>query len=240
MNDQIKMKQLIPDFVLLLTMGLLFGLMALPHSQYQLLGEIGSLSDGANTSPDLGILLPAVFTLFVILCGVATALFALLCLLLNSLYTFHFVNKVCAILGGITAVLELLYLFFGFGHELKDGTEIIQAGNIVTAVLFVTGFLVFLVLFLQLISKPFLAIKREMMNTPSSPSTPYHEEEKEEEAEPAEESRQEENEKTKSVTSPSLKSDASEKKLRQVILEEVASGKLSPEEAAVLLEKLGK
>ena len=131
MNDQIKMKQMIPDFVLLFVIALLFGLMALPHSQYSLLSEMSILSTGGNTTLDLGIVLPSIFPLFVVLCGAATGIFALLCLIINSFYTFHFVNKVCVILGGVTGVLELLYLFFGLGNALPDGTEIIQEGNVV-------------------------------------------------------------------------------------------------------------
>ncbi len=231
MNDQIKMKQMIPDFVLLFVIALLFGLMALPHSQYSLLSEMSILSTSGNTTLDLGIVLPSIFTLFVVLCGAATGIFALLCLIINSFYTFHFVNKVCVILGGVTGVLELLYLFFGLGNALPDGTEIIQAGNVVSVVLYLVGFIAYVVLFALYISKPFLEIKREMMNTPSSPTTPYHDVEEEEvETKPEE----------KVTSASSSDKNEAQKKMREVILEEVASGKLSPEEASTLLEKLDK
>lgn len=240
MIDQVKPRQLIPDIVLFLSMALLFGLMALPHSQYELLGEMNHLTNNTGETVNWGTLLPALFTFFVILLGVITALFAVLSLLITRFYTFHFVNNVSVVLACLTTILQLFYLFFGLGKTLDYGDNIIEVGNIIATVILVVGVVAYIFLYAILIEKPFLEIKHEMMATPSSPSSPYRRQEEEEQGDNDMEEEKKEDTEVQEETSNKSGDEEAKKKLRDLVLKEVASGEISPEEASKILENLDK
>ncbi len=211
--DQLKKQNYIPNIISLLFSLLMFGLMALPHSQYAILSEMTLLNKGDTFSTFT--VLPAIFTVFVILFYCIVFLFSLLSLFMTRFYNFHFVSKIILICSFISVELELLYFLFGLRGTFDDGSKVIGYGNIVTVCLNFLFLFAYLFSFLKWISHPFHQIS---FLAEKSLST--------------EESRKEEHEET--VSSNNKEQNDSEKK----ILDLLSEGKISSEEAVALLHAL--
>lgn len=212
--DQLKKQNYIPNIISTVFSLMMFGLLALPHSQYDILSEMTFLNNGDSFS--LFTVLPAIFTIFVILFSCVVFLSSLLSLFMTRFYNYHFVSKIILICCVVSVALELLYFFFGLKGTFDDGSKVIGAGNIVTVCLNGLFLFSYLFSFVKYISHPFHEISLLA-----------------EESLQKEESFRKEEEKKK-VTFQEKDEKDSEKK----ILDLLSNGKITSEEALKLLHAL--
>lgn len=230
MTDQLHFKEYLPDIIVCLYTAILFGLMALPHSQYALLNEMNDLSSSETVNWTYA--LPGMFTLFEIMVMVATVLLGICGALSNRLYNYRFIMVLVSVFATLQTILEILYFSFAVGKTFEDGTPLIEAWNIVCFVIHILGYVAFLVTFILFVDKPYRKIREEMKNTPVEEAPQRVVEETPVEEEPKKEEKVEEK-KPESTQDKTIND-----KMEQMILEEVASGKISPDEAAEMLKKL--
>lgn len=219
--DQITQKNKIPVYISLVFSALIIALMALPHSQYNLLSEMNQI--GPDASVEWGVVLPAMATIFTILLLVATFLLASVSYLSMKLYNFHFLGICLAILVLLESVAESLYFFLGLGHQ-SQGTDIIQTSNIIVYILNVAFLISYFVTFFLFIDRPFQQLKKEVdIEMEQEVKEPVQSEKKEE---PTPEVVEE------------TKKDETKDMMRKQILQMVAEGKITPEEADKFIKNL--
>lgn len=208
-------KNFIPMIIAAFFSALLVGLLALPHSQYALLGEMSDLSNGTST-PNWGVTVPAIFTVFVIILLVFSFLLASVSFLAMRLYNFHTLGVIELFFIGFETVLEGGYFFSGLGHEIEKGVSVIQWPNILVFALNLLFFASYLVTYILFIQKPFKALNQSL-------DVQLKEEEKEEKA--------------TQTSQPEEKKDLTKEEMNKYILKLQEEGKLTPEEALDMLKK---
>lgn len=209
--DQITAKNKIPVYIALLCSALLLGLMALPHSQYQLLSEMSKIKAGSMVNWDVTI--PALSTIFVILLLVAIFLLASVSYLSMRLYNFHFLGASLMIMSVLEAIAESVYFITGFGKKSGD-VPLIQISNIIVYLLNMFFAIGMIFAFFRYIDAPYQKLKRELDVEMPKQAEWLNQEEKKEPV-----------------------SDDKEQ-MRKEILQMVAEGKITPEEADKFLKNL--
>lgn len=209
--DQITAKNKIPVYIALLCSALLLGLMALPHSQYQLLSEMSKIKAGSMVNWDVTI--PALSTIFVILLLVAIFLLASVSYLSMRLYNFHFLGASLMTMSVLEAIAESVYFITGFGKKAGD-VPLIQISNIIVYLLNMFFAISMIFAFFRYIDAPYQKLKRELdVEMPKQAEWLNQEEKKE------------------PVTD-------NKEQMRKEILQMVAEGKITPEEADKFLKNL--
>ncbi len=224
MKDQIEKKQFIPNLISLLFSISMFLLMMVPHSQYDLLNEMLTLSN--KESINLFVILPSIATVFVIISYCFVGMMSLLSFLISYFYNYHFVSRGILIAFWISVVLQSFYFFFGLGGVLDNGQSVIAVGNGIIYALNLLFLGVYSYLYFRLIEHPYQKIKKE--------ASLLLKEEKE-----------------KTISSLDAKEEKEEKKeepkenktkddLQKTILKMVSEGKMKVEDANNILQELNK
>lgn len=209
--DQITAKNKIPVYIALLCSALLLGLMALPHSQYQLLSEMSKIKAGSMVNWDVTI--PALSTIFVILLLVAIFLLASVSYLSMRLYNFHFLGASLMTMSVLEAIAESVYFITGFGKKAGD-VPLIQISNTIVYLLNMFFAISMIFAFFRYIDAPYQKLKRELdVEMPKQAEWLNQEEKKE----PVSDNKEQ---------------------MRKEILQMVAEGKITPEEADKFLKNL--
>lgn len=228
MANQIEKKQYIPNLISLLFSISMFLLMMVPHSQYDLLNEMLTLSN--KETINLCVILPSIATVFVIIAYCFAGMMSLLSLLTSYFYNYHFVSRGILIASWISVLLQSFYFFSGLGGVLDNGVRVIAAGNGVIYFLNLLFLGVYTYFYFRLIENPYQKIKREAA---------VHLNEKEEKTETsslvAEEEKREEIVEKKEEIKENAKED-----LQKTILKMVSEGKMKVEDANNILQELNR
>ncbi len=228
MTNQIEKKQYIPNLVSLLFSICMFLLMMVPHSQYDLLNEMLTLSN--KETLNIFVILPSIATVFVIISYCFVGMMSLLSFLISYFYNYHFVSRGILIASWISVILQSLYFFSGLFGVLDNGERVIATGNSIIYVLNLLFLGGYTYLYFRLIEKPYqkikkeaaLLLKEEKKEKPSSLVT-------------KEEKKEEKIEEKKEETSENTKED-----LQKTILKMVSEGKMKVEDANNILQELNK
>lgn len=220
--NQLNKKNYIPSIIALVYSISYFLLMILPHNQYNILSEMTTLNDSVSESGEivlnLFVILPAIFTIFVILFLVIVVVFCSLSMFMDNFFNFHFLNKFICVFFTSAFLCDALYFFIGFNGVFDNGDKLISWGNYISFISFLICLIFYIYHYIQDVEKPFKEIKRQVMELEKKNKTPIY---KEENAEVKEEK----------------KNDIS-KDMRKMILDMLEKGKISSEEAEKLLEEI--
>ena len=224
MPKQLRKENYIPVVISLVFSVVLFLLFLLPHSQYSILGEMTALNsnvtlEGEPLKLNVMTVLPAIFTLFVILLNSVVFLLSVLALFMDMLFNFHLVNKINLIIASVAASLEVAYLFTGMQGVFDDGTHVIEWPNYITVILSVIALVSLYITYFKFVDKPY----KEVMAKAKEKAKIYQAEEKREEKE--------------HTQAESIMANANDD-MQKMVLKMLSEGKISPEEADKLLKEI--
>ena len=221
MKPQLEKKNFIPVFIALGSTLLLFLFMLLPHSQYSLLGEMTALNtnidQNGNLLPlNLNTVLPAIFTLFVILISSVVFIIALLSLFMDRLYNYHFVTKILWIMYLLDVILESLYFFTGLNGVFDNGEKVIEPFNIITFIFCLLSFLAYAITYHFYIERLYKKVKNTINKTPID--EPSHS--------------------TRELPQEERIAKETHEEMKKTILDMLSQGKISSEEAYKILKEI--
>lgn len=216
MKNQLKKVNYIPVIIALIFNALIFLLLLLPHSQYSLLNEMTALNDQSSSTINWLTILPAIFTIFVILFSCINFVFALLALFMDRFYNYHFVNKILFILIILTSIFEYCYFFIGINGVFDDGSKVISYGNIITIILYTLYLIAYIYTYILFIEIPYKKIMEEVKTTLSKKT----------------------NIKSETKIPENIIATETVNDMQKMILDMLEKGKISSEEANKLLNEL--
>lgn len=167
MNRQLRKENYIPTILSLSFSVVLFLLLLLPHSQYSLLEEMTLLNDtnsieGQPLELNLLTIIPAILTLFVILINSVIFILSLLAFFMDMLFNFHLLNKINLILASVLTLLEVSYLFVGINGVFDDGLRVISFPNYITVILTVLFLISLYITYFKFVDKPYQSVMKSV------------------------------------------------------------------------------
>lgn len=238
LTQQLKKKNYIPAIITIVFSALMFLLMLLPNNQYSCMEKMtiignGNLDSEGNLIPlNLNIVLPAIFTVFVIICYCFVFLMSVLSFLMSRLYNYHFVQKVNLGFSTLAVLLQIAYLISGINGSYEDNSKVISWGNILTTILNVLFLTAFFITYFKFVSKDYHLVKQEAKKLiDENEVDPYYSIVDEEDLKQKETTieKKEETKEENSNEDPQL-----------LILNMLKEGKITPDEASKLLSQINK
>lgn len=167
MTKQLRKENYIPTILSLSFSVVLFFLLLLPHSQYSLLEEMTLLNDtnsieGQPLELNLLTIIPAILTLFVILINSVIFILSVLAFFMDMLFNFHLLNKINLILASALSLLEVGYLFVGINGVFDDGTRVISFPNYITVILTVLFLISLYITYFKFVDKPYQSVMKSV------------------------------------------------------------------------------
>lgn len=223
MTTQLKKENFIPIYIALGFSVLMLIFMAIPHSQYNLLGEMTALNNNVDANGELLPLniftvIPSIATLFTIIFLAVIFLLSIVSLFFDRLYNFHFIATIIFIFFFLAVISENLYFIFGLQGQFDNGEKVIAPFNYVTPILTNLAFIGFVFTYFKFIQQKYIKIKHEM-NTSFITSQAF-------------ETKDEPQEKT-------IVKQTNED-MKKMILDMLSQGKISSEEAYKILDEIDK
>lgn len=151
--DQLKKQNYIPNIIALIFSGMMFALMALPHSQYDLLSSMTLLNQGETLN--LFITIPAILTIFVILLYCIVFLMSLLSLFMERFYNYHFISIVNSFVILCCVLTQSGYFIVNIIGYFQKKADILSFGNVITIILNVLFLVSYIYTYKRFISQPF-------------------------------------------------------------------------------------
>ncbi len=223
MYSQLKKENFIPIYIALGFSLLMFIFMAIPHSQYSLLGEMTALNNNVNEQGELlpiniFTVIPAIATLFTILFLAVIFLLSIVSLFFDRFYNFHSVATVIFIFFFLTVISENIYFVFGLQGQFDNGERVILPFNYVTPILTNLAFIGFVFTFFKFIQQKYMIIKHEINTSVISSHTNEMKDEPQE----------------KTIVKQTNED------MKKMILDMLSQGKISSEEAYKILDEIDK